>query len=70
MEYPQKKHIKRHLNHKERKTVVVAADTGVDYKHEDLKSVMWINKKEVPNNVLMTITMAILMIYTELPDDR
>lgn len=33
------------------KTVVVAViDAGIDTKHEDLKNVMWVNKKEVPNN--------------------
>lgn len=33
------------------KTVIVAVvDTGVDYRHEDLKDVMWINQKEIPGN--------------------
>jgi len=32
-------------------TVIVAViDGGVDYKHEDLKNVMWINKGEIPAN--------------------
>jgi subtilisin family serine protease len=36
---------------KKGKTVVVAViDSGVDYKHEDLKDVMWVNEDEIPNN--------------------
>lgn len=32
-------------------TVTVAVvDTGVDYRHDDLKNVMWINKNEIPGN--------------------
>lgn len=32
-------------------TVIVAVvDTGVDYNHEDLKDVMWVNTKEIPGN--------------------
>jgi subtilisin family serine protease len=30
--------------------IVAVVDTGVDYKHEDLKDVMWKNKKEIPGN--------------------
>lgn len=30
--------------------IVAVVDTGVDYNHEDLKNVMWINSKEIPNN--------------------
>lgn len=30
--------------------VVAVVDTGVDYNHEDLKDVMWINKNEIPGN--------------------
>lgn len=30
--------------------IVAVVDTGVDYKHEDLKSVMWINKGEIAGN--------------------
>lgn len=30
--------------------IVAVVDTGVDYNHEDLKSVMWINEREIPNN--------------------
>lgn len=36
---------------KSKKTVIVAViDSGVDAEHEDLKEVMWINEKEIPNN--------------------
>ncbi|WP_373549302.1 S8 family peptidase [Haliscomenobacter sp.] len=36
---------------KKGKTVIVAViDSGVDYKHEDLKEVMWVNEDEIPNN--------------------
>lgn len=30
--------------------IVAVVDTGVDYNHEDLKDVMWINLKEIPGN--------------------
>lgn len=30
--------------------IVAVVDTGVDYKHEDLKDVMWVNEKEIANN--------------------
>lgn len=30
--------------------IVAVVDTGVDYNHEDLKDVMWINSGEIPNN--------------------
>lgn len=30
--------------------IVAVVDTGVDYTHEDLKDVMWVNKGEIPNN--------------------
>lgn len=30
--------------------IVGVLDGGVDYKHEDLKDIMWINPKEIPNN--------------------
>lgn len=30
--------------------VVAVVDTGVDYKHEDLKENMWINPNEIPSN--------------------
>lgn len=30
--------------------IVAVVDTGVDYKHEDLKDVMWKNENEIPGN--------------------
>lgn len=30
--------------------IVAVVDTGVDYNHEDLKEVMWINVNEIPDN--------------------
>ncbi|MGB9595034.1 MAG: S8 family serine peptidase, partial [Candidatus Poribacteria bacterium] len=30
--------------------VIAVIDTGVDYKHEDLRSRIWTNKGEIPNN--------------------
>lgn len=39
------------LKNKSSKTVVVAViDSGIDYRHEDLKSVMWVNPGEVAGN--------------------
>ena len=39
------------LKDKKSRTVVVAViDSGVDSKHEDLKSVMWVNRDEIPEN--------------------
>ncbi len=39
------------LKNKTSKTVIVGViDSGVDYEHEDLKDVMWTNKKEIPGN--------------------
>lgn len=39
------------LKGKESKTVIVAViDDGIDFKHEDLKNVMWVNTKEIPGN--------------------
>lgn len=39
------------LKGKKSKTVIVAVlDSGVDYKHEDLKDIMWVNEDEIPNN--------------------
>ncbi len=32
------------------KVIVAVVDSGVDIEHEDLKSVIWTNKKEIPNN--------------------
>lgn len=30
--------------------VVAVIDTGVDYRHEDLKDMMWVNTQEIPND--------------------
>lgn len=30
--------------------IVAVVDTGVDYNHEDLKNVMWVNSNEIPGN--------------------
>lgn len=30
--------------------IVAVVDTGVDYNHEDLKDVMWVNENEIPGN--------------------
>ncbi|HMQ46990.1 MAG TPA: S8 family peptidase [Saprospiraceae bacterium] len=39
------------LKDKQGQTVVVAVlDSGVDYEHEDLKDVMWVNEDEIPGN--------------------
>ena len=39
------------LNKKSSKTIVVAIiDSGVDINHEDLKDIIWVNSKEIPNN--------------------
>lgn len=39
------------LKGKKSKTVVVAVlDSGVDYEHEDLKDIMWVNDDEIPGN--------------------
>lgn len=42
---------KRLPKDKKGKPVIVAViDSGVDYLHEDLKNVMWVNEDEIPNN--------------------
>ena len=39
------------LKNKKAKPVIVGVlDSGVDFDHEDLKNVMWVNEKEIPNN--------------------
>ena len=39
------------LNGRQGEIVVVAVlDSGVDYEHEDLKNVMWVNEDEIPGN--------------------
>ncbi len=37
-------------NKKSTPVIVGVLDSGVDYFHEDLKDVMWVNEKEIPNN--------------------
>ena len=37
-------------NKKGVKVIVGVVDSGVDIDHQDLKSVIWTNKKEIPNN--------------------
>ncbi len=37
-------------NKKNTKVIVAVVDSGVDIDHEDLKAVIWTNKKEIPNN--------------------
>ena len=37
-------------NKKGNKTIFAVIDSGVDISHPDLKSVIWTNKKEIPNN--------------------
>lgn len=39
------------LKGKKGRTIIVAVlDSGVDYEHEDLKEVMWVNADEIPDN--------------------
>lgn len=33
-----------------RSVIVAVIDSGIDIDHEDLKSVIWVNEKEIPNN--------------------
>lgn len=35
---------------KGQKVIVAVIDSGVDIQHEDLKSVVWVNRDEIPNN--------------------
>lgn len=35
---------------KAKKVIVAVIDSGVDIEHEDLKNIIWINKKEIPGN--------------------
>ncbi|WP_164974447.1 S8 family serine peptidase [Flavobacterium amnicola] len=37
-------------NKKGKEIIVAVIDTDIDIHHEDLKSAIWINKKEIPNN--------------------
>lgn len=32
------------------RVIVAVMDSGIDYKHEDLDDVMWVNEDEIPNN--------------------
>lgn len=38
------------LSQDKEEIIVAVVDTGVDYNHEDLKDVMWVNKNEIPGN--------------------
>lgn len=35
---------------KSQKTIVAVIDSGVDINHEDLKDIIWVNRKEIPGN--------------------
>ncbi|OEK09707.1 peptidase S8 [Flavivirga aquatica] len=37
-------------NKKGKKVIVAVIDSGIDVDHEDLNDIVWINKKEIPNN--------------------
>ncbi len=37
-------------NRKSRTVIVAVIDSGVDWEHEDLDDVMWVNEDEIPNN--------------------
>ncbi|MEO8516314.1 MAG: S8 family serine peptidase [Flavobacterium sp.] len=37
-------------NKKGKEVIVAVIDTDIDINHEDLKSAIWVNKKEIPNN--------------------
>ncbi len=37
-------------NKKGKEIIVAVIDTDIDIHHEDLKSAIWVNKKEIPNN--------------------
>lgn len=51
---------------KKSKTVVVAViDSGIDTLHEDLKSVLWTNPKEIPNNGIDDDKNGYIMMYTD-----
>ncbi len=38
------------LNIEKQEVIVAVVDTGVDYNHEDLKNMMWVNTEEIPGN--------------------
>ncbi len=37
-------------NNKGKKVIVAVLDSGIDIDHEDLRSVIWVNRDEIPNN--------------------
>ncbi len=37
-------------NLKGKNVIVAVIDSGIDIEHEDLKNLIWVNKKEIPNN--------------------
>ncbi|MEX2336516.1 MAG: S8 family peptidase, partial [Fulvivirga sp.] len=37
-------------NNKGNKVIVAVLDSGIDIEHEDLRSVIWVNRDEIPNN--------------------
>jgi subtilisin family serine protease len=39
-------------NKKSQTVVVAVIDSGVDLEHEDLKGKIWVNTKEIPNNLI------------------
>lgn len=45
-----KAHAELLANKKGKKVIVGIVDSGVDIEHEDLKNVIWTNKKEIPGN--------------------
>lgn len=38
------------LNINKEEVIVAVVDTGVDYRHEDLRDIMWVNHDEIPGN--------------------
>jgi hypothetical protein len=46
------------------KVIVGIIDSGVDIEHEDLKSVIWTNSKEIAGNVSMMTITVMSMIFT------
>ena len=50
-------------NKKGEKVIVGIVDSGVDIEHEDLKSVVWTNTKEIPETELTMTKTDISMIF-------